>query len=357
MLAGPPAADRSPTDTQPIPGPTGTTTADRGLWLRLVASVILTAALLWVFGRRLDAIPHDLSVAPWVVPAYIATLLVYFAARAGRWWFLVRPLAPVPVVQVSTVACAGFLWILALPWRLGEFIRPLLLARTSPVRFTQALGTVVLERVVDGLVVCAMFFVAASILPAEPTLLAIYRACIGVALAFCGALVVLLGLAIWPRVIGRLVQASLGRVLPGLARRLADMAQGLAEGLAALPSATPLLGFLAVTIVYWVVNAAGMWLLATGCGLTLTPLQIVAVLAVMNLALLIPGPPGHVGTFHLGVLTGLGIFLAPDQLANRAATFAFYLYFCQVAVTIVLGVSASIHLGWGWRDTLAALRR
>jgi hypothetical protein len=335
------------------PSPRRSPTAPR-LWLRLSLSLLITAAVLLLVSRQVDAVPSDLRVPLWAVPAYLATLVLYFLARAGRWWFLVRPLGPVRFRALLGVAFAGILWILLLPWRLGEFVRPLLLARATTIPFAQALGTVALERVVDGLVVCALFFAAAAALPQQ--LAGLYAACLGVAALFGGLLLVLLALAIWPRAIGALLRATLGRLAPGLADRLAELARGLAEGLAALPSPRPLLLFLAVTLAYWACNALGMWLLARGCGLELGLAETAAVLAVLNLTLLIPGPPAHVGTFQLGVLTGLALFVPPELVAARGPVYAFWLYVCQLGMIVALGLPATLRLRWGWRETLAHLR-
>ncbi len=352
------AAQPTTIDPSTDPSPRRSPTAPR-LWLRLSLSLLITAAVLGLVSRQVDAVPTDLRVPLWVVPAYLATLVLYFLARAGRWWFLVRPLGPVRFRALLGVAFAGILWILLLPWRLGEFVRPLLLARATTIPFAQALGTVALERVIDGLVVCALFFAAAAALPqqlAGPDSAGLYAACLGVAALFGGLLLVLLALAIWPRAAGALLRNTVGRVAPGLAERLARLARGVAEGLAALPSPRPLLLFLAVTLAYWAFNALGMWLLARGCGLELGLAQTAAVLAVLNLTLLIPGPPAHVGTFQLGVLTGLGLFVAPELLAARGPVYAFYLYVCQLGMIVALGLPASLRLRWGWRETLAHLR-
>lgn len=326
------------------------------LGLRLALSLLITAGIVVLVGRRVDAVPDDLRVPLWLVPAYLATLLVYFLARAGRWWFLVSPLGAVPPATVLAIACAGFLWILLLPWRLGEFVRPLLLARASAIPFSQALGTVALERVVDGLIVCGMFFAATAMLPAAPAIASLYTACLGVTALFGAALLVLLALAVWPRAAGDLVRRSLGRVAPGVAERLAELARGIAEGLAALPSARPLILFVLVTLAYWAVNALGMWMLARGCGVPIGLAETFAALSVLNLTLLIPGPPAHVGTFQLGLLTGLALFLPPATVAGPGAVFAFYLYVCQLAMLVTLGLAASLRLRWGWRETLAHLR-
>jgi len=334
------------------------------LWLRLSLSLAITIGVLFIVSREWGAVPTDLRVAPWAVPAYLATLVVYFIARAGRFWFLVRPLGRIGPRDLLLVAFAGFLWILLLPWRLGEFVRPQLLAQVSregpatepAIGFPQALGAVAVERVVDGLIVCAMFFAATAALPHAAAPPALHAACIGAATLFGGALAVLLALAVWPRAAGSVLSASLGRFAPRLADRLADVARGVSHGLAALPSPRWLALFLLVTMVYWAANALGMVVLARGCGLALGPVEAVAVLAVLNLTLLVPGPPAHVGTFQLGVLTGLSLLLPPAAVESRGVVYAFYLYICQVGTIAVLGTIASLRLRWGLRDTLAALR-
>ena len=333
------------------------------LWLRLSLSLAITIGVLFIVSREWGAVPTDLRVAAWAVPAYLATLVVYFFARAGRFWFLVRPLGRIGVRDLLLVAFAGFLWILLLPWRLGEFVRPQLLAQVSrqgpaaepAIGFPQALGAVAVERVVDGLIVCAMFFAATAALPnAAPP--ALHAACIGAATLFGGALAVLLALAVWPRAAGSVLSASLGRLAPKLAERLAEVARGVSHGLAALPSPRWLALFLLVTVIYWAANALGMVVLARGCGLDLGLVEAVAVLAVLNLTLLVPGPPAHVGTFQLGVLTGLSLLLPASAVESRGVVYAFYLYICQVGTIAVLGTIASLRLRWGLRDTLAALR-
>lgn len=349
------------------------------LWLRLLLSLAITAAVVAVVAREWGAVPVDLRVPAWAVPAYLATLVLYFFARAGRFWFLVRPLGRVGFVDLLHVAFAGFLWILLLPWRLGEFVRPQLLAQvsqqtsraseqtprpsgpeqtphtgdTAPIGFTQALGAVAVERVVDGLVVCLMFFFATAALPAVPALSGLYAACVAAATLFGGALAVLLALAVWPSAAGAALHATVGRLFPALASRLAELARGLSSGLVALPSPRWLILFVLSTLAYWAANALGMYVLARGCGLDLGLAESVAVLAILNLTLLVPGPPAHVGTFQLGVLTGLELFLAPHAVHDRGVVYAFYLYVCQVGMIAILGIIASLRLKWGWRDTLA----
>src|SRR5207247_1250591 len=97
-------------------------------------------------------------------------LVVVHLCRALRWNNLLAPLRvripPGPLLAISSV---GFMAILALPARLGEFVRPGLL-RKHGASASAALGTVAVERIVDGLLVSLFVFAAFSALrgPTSP---------------------------------------------------------------------------------------------------------------------------------------------------------------------------------------------
>ncbi len=333
----------------------GRSTQRRRWALRLFASVIITGALIYALQRRYDAIPESLAVPWWVLPTYFGILLVYFVTRVGRWLFLLRPLGDVPLGVGMATGLAGTMWIAWLPWRIGEFARPLILAQNSSVTFSQTLGSIALERVVDGLFVCSLFFGSFALVEVRPGLEALYTASLGVVGVFLLALLVLIAMARFPRAVGGLVERVTSWVLPGLARKLADVARGVSEGLAALPSPRPLALFLLGTAAYWSINVLGMWVLARGCGITLTIQETTAVMAVTNLALLIPGPPAQLGTFHLGVLTGLSLFLDDATVRGQGVVFAFYLYACQVTTITALGLLGQMRLEVRWREVLRSL--
>ena len=172
---------------------------------RVVGSLVISALALWLVQRQLDPVPEDLSVASHGVPLYLATLLVYSFFRTARWYFLVRPLGAVRLAEVLLAGLAGTLWIVALPWRLGELVRPALLARRTGLPLAQLVGTVAVERVVDGLVVCGMFFLAAAQLPQAAAIAGLRPAALLAAALFAAALALLLVLARWPALPARLL--------------------------------------------------------------------------------------------------------------------------------------------------------
>lgn len=301
-------------------------------------------------SQRFDAVPKSLEVAAWGIPVYVALLLGYGVLRALRWWFLLRPLtpkAPVSLRIATLTGLAGTMWIALIPWRLGEFARPLLIAKRSEIRASQALGAVAIERVCDGLIVCALFLGTTAAFEARPELAQLTTATAGFTGVFLVALLGLLAAALWPNFFFALIRQSVGRVLPKFGERLIGVAEGLCDGLRALPSVRPLLAFIACTLIYWAFNALGMWVFAQAVGLDLSCLEICAVMAVINLTLLIPGPPAQLGTFHAGVLFGLSMFLLPGEVAEAGARYAFYLYVLQLLSIIVLGLWAQRALDIG----------
>lgn len=333
------------------------------LWLRLGISAVFGGLLLLLVRDQLELVPPDLSIAPLALLGYLALLVVYFALRAARWQLLVRTLvAPgeqPPSLKTTTLAAlAGIMWIMLLPLRLGELARPLFLAQKSKIKASALLGTIAVERVIDGLIVCATFFgsifyTKASQLDGDGSqvgdLLTWGMVTTGVLLC---ALLVLLGMAIWPKHVGRLVRATVGRIIPPIADKLESLSSGIAEGLAALPSVRTLLLFIVWSVVYWAFNAGSMWVFAWACGVDLGPMEIAAVMSVTAIVLLVPGGPAQVGNFQAGMAVGFSLFLTEAAVAGRPSTFAFYLYLCQMGMGLVLGLAAQRALGLDWRRVL-----
>lgn len=327
----------------------------RQIGVRIGLSLVLAVAFALALRPYLQAVPPNLSIPGWVLPAYGATLVPYHLLRAGRWQFLLQPLGPPRWRTTLAIGLAGYFWIAVLPFRLGELARPIFLAQRSRIPVTSSLATVVIERVVDGLIVCGLFFASTASHPAED-LGAFQVGATVVVGAFTAALVGLLAMAKFPELAARLFHTLLGRIHPRLATWAANTVLGVARGLAALPSPRALLGFVATSLVYWFVNAGGTWLLAYGCGLPLSFGEALAVLAIMNLTLMIPGGPAQFGVFQTGVAFGLGLWLDLDTLREQGSVFTFYLYVVQLGSIALVGGVAQVVLGLDWRAAIGVHR-
>ncbi|HEU4611842.1 MAG TPA: lysylphosphatidylglycerol synthase transmembrane domain-containing protein [Kofleriaceae bacterium] len=306
------------------------------LAINLVLSLGMLALCAWlvwpdaVTRQQLEAAFEALewrSFAPYLF-GYIGLLVIVQLTRSLRWNYLLAPLGvripPGPLLAISSV---GFMAILALPARLGEFVRPGLV-RKRGVSASAALGFVAVERIVDGLLVSLFVFGAFFTLrgPQSPGwMMPTAYAALGV---FALALVFLIGALKWPE---RSVQFWLRlSLLPRLAPRFAAVierkALDMIRGFEVMRDTRNLTLFVAWSLVYWVCNGLGVYLLARAFDLPLTLVGGFATMGLVAVGITLPNSPGLVGQFQWFTLLGLSLYLpgaATKGTAIYGTAFAF----------------------------------
>jgi hypothetical protein len=94
----------------------------------------------------------------WIVVSLVLALLSHIS-RTIRWNLLIEPLGRKPkLVNTFLAVMVGYLMNLALP-RMGEISRCGVLARYEKISFTKLVGTVVLERLVDVIMLLLMLII------------------------------------------------------------------------------------------------------------------------------------------------------------------------------------------------------
>ena len=292
---------------------------------------------------------------------YVALLLVMQVCRSLRWNHLLAPLGVrVPTGPLLAISAVGFMAILALPARLGELVRPGLL-RKRGISATAALGTVAVERIVDGLLVSLFVFGAFFALrsPSSPGWM---MATAWIALSiFSAALLFLIFSLRWPAktVAFCLTMSLLPKLAPKLAHVIETKLLEMIRGFDVLRDRANLVAFLVWSIVYWGANGFGVWILAHGFGLELSLVGAFAVMGLVAVGITLPNSPGLVGQFQWFTLLGLTLYLGKDantpHTALYATTFAFANthYALQVGWYIVCG---ALGLATPW-VSIADLRR
>jgi len=86
----------------------------------------------------------------------LAAVVLTFFARTIRWRYLLRPLGETRFRTVFRSTVIGFGALAILPIRMGDVIRPYLLARQERMPVTSVFATVVMERVLDLVAVLAL---------------------------------------------------------------------------------------------------------------------------------------------------------------------------------------------------------
>jgi len=308
---------------------------------RLLISIIIAAVLIWwVRNEGLPLLPSADAfqyVSWWAVPVYVLSLLLVHFFRAYRCAYLLKPLGKVSMRQVLMIGFAGFLAIMMLPLRMGEFARPYLFKKESGISMSAGMGTIAIERIIDGVIVSLWLTIALFTVPSDRSSYIWYLRYLPLGL-FLGSLVGLVLLMIWTKGFRRFVDrltSFFGNRLHGFVLHVFD---GFIDGLKSLPQKSMVLGFTAHTVVYWAINAAGVLLLAIGCGLDIGLAGSIAVMGVLAVGILLPTGPGYFGNFQASVMIALSMFLPDEMLRDRGAVYIFILYLSQVGVTLVAGV-------------------
>ena len=300
---------------------------------------------------------------------YVTLLIVVQLCRSLRWNNLLAPLGVrIPAGPLLAISSVGFMAILALPARLGEFVRPSLL-RKRGVSATAALGTVAVERIVDGLVISLFVFGAFFSLRGAHSPGWMMPTAYG-ALGVFGAALVFLVFAMRrpvPTVRFCLKLSLLPRVAPRLAAVIEDKLLQMIRGFEVLRDRKNLGVFLVWSLVYWGANGLGVWILARGFH-TIDPhfeLSVIGAFATMGLVavgITLPNSPGLVGQFQWFTLLGLSLYLPGaatkgNAIYGTAFAFANVHYGLQVLWYVACGALGlatpwvSFHDLWTARKT------
>jgi uncharacterized protein (TIRG00374 family) len=311
--------------------------------LKLAASLAVTLAFTaWAFrDTHWSEQWASLKAAHyvWLLP-YLVVLSLIHVFRTLRWGCLLSGLAKVPFRPLNDASAIGFMMLLVLPFRLGEFARPFLIAQRTTIRRSAAMTSVVLERITDGVFVALLlrgllFFVPPS---APDVRLVSIAANIMFAIFFGGLLFLLFAAWHHDRAVA-LVRAAVGWASPALAEKVAGIVDTFVGALKQLPALGPLVAFFGWTVAYWGINALGMWLLATrGFDLPLTVFQSYVLLCVLVVGVMIPGAPGMMGTFQAAIRVGLALFLPSEMVRGAGLAFANVLWLCQTGQQVTFGL-------------------
>ena len=303
----------------------------------------ISAVALWLTlrGKDLGGIWAAMRQADYrALPAYVAILLAIHLVRTWRWGILLEPVARIPFGRLNAVSAVGFMALMILPFRLGEFARPYLIAERPNLRVSSALSSIVVERVVDGIFTGLLLVVA---------LLGIPDVTPGVHAVRVGGVIIL---AAWIALLAFLVVAYLSRALavrivrrlltPISARgaeRAASMLDAFIHGLRMFPGRGKLALFFGLTVAYWGLNAWGMQLLARGFGFELGSVAACTLLGILVVGVMIPAGPGMVGTFQGAIVLGLSLFAPRALVATSGVAYANVLWAAQLVQISALGIA------------------
>jgi uncharacterized membrane protein YbhN (UPF0104 family) len=316
--------------------------------LKYLVFVAISGGFLYLALRNTDfkKLAYDFANAQYgyVIASMVMGYLA-FISRGIRWNILLEPLGKKANTWNAIHAIAiGYFANTAVP-RAGELARCTALSTSDNIPLNRLFGTVVLERVIDGLILLSlmlitvitqfdnfMSFFAEAIAPKDSSHAGNSQAWIWKA-----ALAVLL--------VGGLLVLFLLRdkfkSLPIYAK-IREFWNGFKEGFKSLNKVKNKTAFIGHTLFIWLMYYLMIYVVFFALPATqdINPATGLLIMVVGGLGMVIPAP-GGIGSYHYLVMLGLGVL---GVAAADGVSFATLVHSAQFVMTIIAGLVGLIYL-------------
>lgn len=316
--------------------------------------LLISAGFLWYAFRGVDLNAVWQNVRRANLPLLFlaaAVVTLPFPLRALRWGPLLRPAHPTSRFRPRFAATSiGFMANNLLPARIGEFARPYALSRLEPVRMSAAFGSLVVERMFDGVVVVLLLLITL----AWPTFPDVTGRDFGTLALWVGAIVLglfvaMLVMVIRPEESVLWFESTVARLLPEAIRRpVVDVLEAFLEGLGALRDGLLVIEIFLWSLLVWLAACLGLWIGLFAFGIQLPFVAAVFLNSIIALAVSIPSAPGFFGVYQAAARIGLvevwGVATSP------ALAFAIGFHLAGFIPITFIGLYYLWRLGISWRD-------
>lgn len=325
------------------------------------ASLVLGGVLLWLALRNVDfsALGDALRTANyWYLVPLVVLLLGAHLLRAWRWQMLLEALPDaerqtqrVPLKTAFYSVMIGYMVNYAAP-RLGEVARTANLAKHTRLPFSGVLGTVVVERLLDVLMLGLGLVVALGLLADRTAALAPIFAPAADFVAdppvawwvivTAGLVAAVGGLWLFRTILARSARAE------GIAGRVGATLGSFRDGLASVLRAPRRLGIAATTLAIWAAYLVMTYLPLPMLGITSLGLADAWVLLIIGAVGMSVPSPGGVGSYHYVTIRSMeglfGIATAP------ATAYAVLSHAAQLVLYTIVGFLCLLLQGASLRD-------
>jgi uncharacterized protein (TIRG00374 family) len=275
-----------------------------------------------------------------IVFAVVLTVVTY-VVRTERWQYLLEPLGPTRFGMVFRATIIGFAASAVLPAKIGEFVRPYLLAKREKLSVTATFATILLERVLD--LVTVLVLLATYLVVFDPGMAARDSA-LYASIRFGGLVMAPISVAVlvvmyllaghpawlrrWLDLVHRWLPVRLSSMIEGLVLRLT-------EGFGVLRRPSRVLASLGWSLVMWLIICAETWVIALAFGIDMPFTGSWLMLALLVVGVAVP-VPGGVGAFHEAFRLGATAFFGADNDAAVGA--AIVLHATSFVPVTIMGI-------------------
>lgn len=295
--------------------------------------------------RRVD-LSESVRVLKTVQPGWLAAAMVVylsnFPVRALRWRRILWSQKALSPREILVPVLVGHMANNVLPARTGEIYRAHFLGRRVRMSRSGAVGSIVVERTLDGLMLVVVILSVLVLFPQTQFLG-------GVALATGTVFLVLAAGILFYGFATDGSDRTLEKALSLLPHRVEKLVGPRLESfLKGIRGVTTVRGYLEAgvyTVLIWAMEAGAIALVIVSFGVTLPPGGYFLVFALASLGTTLPSGPGYIGPYQYAFVLGLGVFAVSREEALAISVAA------QVAL---LGSITVIGLVLLWREQFRA---
>jgi uncharacterized protein (TIRG00374 family) len=301
-------------------------------FLQLLLGLGVSALCVWLsmkdvnLGEVLTALRGANGVG--FVLAMSVTILGFWI-RAVRWRYFIDAGRRLSLDSLFSATMIGFMANNVLPFRLGEFVRPWVLARREKLSKTTLLATVVVERAIDMLTLLGIFGVSVMVHPiAENTdagRLVQWGA--RVLITLCVVLTVFVIAIERSRSLAQAFVKWVTAPLPVSARaRVVEMLERFLEGLGLFRDFRRLAVVFVLSFAMFLCFACALSLSLWSLGISLPWYAGMTMLVITAIGIMVPAAPGYIGTLNIACTAGLALFGIGKA---QSVPFSWFYFFSQ----------------------------
>jgi uncharacterized protein (TIRG00374 family) len=279
-----------------------------------------------------------------LIPPAMALLIAAVWLQAIRWRFLLKPLADVSPGRLYPLVFIGHLGNSLLPLRGGDLLRAFVLHRREGVRVAAALGTLVVEHILDGIMLVGLLilFIASA-----NTGERLWQVAVISGLIFGGAAFALLAAAIWRERTEQLAELAVSKLPERWRTRLHRAISSFLTGTRALRSPQIVVVVFVTTAAFWLIVAVVYMIVGEAFNIDEGFGTYLGVAAAANLAFSVPLTQGGVGSFEFLVQQAL-IFTDVDEAV--AVAYALVLHALVLVSMVAAGLVSLWLVGFSLRE-------
>lgn len=274
----------------------------------------------------------------YALPAIIIYALSYIV-RTFRWRQLLSVSKKISFLGVLKALYIGYMANTLLPARMGELYRAHIIGTEQKIPRSGALGSIVAERIFDGLTLVSLMIILIMFFYKSPLLVHI---CIVTSLIFLTGLTVIVFISRSENLNYSFITGILKALPELLQNKIEKILKSFIVGLGVITSFRSLLFIIFSSICAWFLEWTTIFCIISGFDIPtkVTPLTVAFLIVLVAFSTMIPSGPAFIGPYQYAFILALDLSAVPK---DTALAIAIATQFIMIGPVVLIGLILSWH--------------